>query len=82
MERLECVQYYLDNLLILSNDSFEDHMNKVDTALSRLNQASLKVRAKKCNFGMTELEYLGFVISRKEIKPMAKKSKLHLMLNS
>ena len=73
MERLECVQYYLDNLLILSNDSFEDHMNKVDTALSRLNQASLKVRAKRCNFRMTELEYLDFVMSCEGIKPNAKK---------
>ena len=79
MEGLEYIQCYLDDLLILSNRSFDDHMDKVDNVMSRLNQAGLKVRAKKCNFAMTELEYLGFVISREGIKPMAKK--VQAMLN-
>ena len=48
-------------------------MDKVDNVLPRLNQIGLKIRAKKCNFAMTELKYLGFVISHEGIKLMAKK---------
>ena len=79
IEGLECVQCYLDDLLILSNASFRGHIDKVDAVLSRLNQAGLKVRAKKYNFGMTKLEYLGFIVSCEGIKPMAKK--VQAMLN-
>ena len=47
--------------------------------MSRLNQVGLKVRAKKCNFAIIELEYLGFIISYEEIKPIEKK--VQAMLN-
>ena len=52
IEGLECVQCYLDNLLILSNGSFEDHIDEADTVLPALNQAGLKVNeisCKKCD---------------------------------
>ena len=57
----------------MSNEPFEDYMDKVDNVMSRLNQAGLKIRAKKYNFAIIKLEYLGFIISCKEIKPMVKK---------
>ena len=79
MEELEYVQCYLDDLLILSNKSFKDYIDKVDNMISRLNQVGLKIRAKKYNFAMIKLEYLGFVIFCERIKPMAKK--VQAMLN-
>ena len=54
-------------------------MDEVDTVLSRMSQAGLKVRAKKCNFRMTKLECLGFIIFFKGIKPITKK--VRAMLN-
>jgi hypothetical protein len=45
------------------------------TAFSRLQQAGLKVNAKKSSFGAHELEYLGYKIARTGIMPITKKVK-------
>ena len=46
MSSLEYVKTYLDNLLILSNGNFEDHLSKVGKVLQRLSCAGLKVHRK------------------------------------
>ena len=79
MEGLEFVRCYLDDLLILSNETYDDHLEKIEAVLQRLQKAELKIRAKKCAFAMQDLEYLGYHISRKGIKPMYKK--VQAMLN-
>ena len=38
---LEYVRTYNDYLLIISNKSFEDHINKLDEVLSKLNQKGI-----------------------------------------
>ena len=37
---LEYVRAYIDDLLIISNGSFEDHLNKVKVVLKKLKAAS------------------------------------------
>ena len=44
---LEYVRTYIDDLLIISNKSFEDHINILDKVLSHLNQKGFKVNAKR-----------------------------------
>ena len=73
IEGLEFVCCYLDNLLILSNSTHDDHLSKISTVLQRLQQAGLKIHAKKCAFAIPELEYLEYYISRKGIKPIQQK---------
>jgi Reverse transcriptase (RNA-dependent DNA polymerase) len=73
MEGLEFVRTYLDDLLCLTKDTFEDHLEKLDRVLSRLRQAGLKVNAAKSFFARHELEYLGYWITREGIQPMPKK---------
>ena len=46
MSGIEYVRTYLDDLLILSNGNFADHLKKIDTVLNRLNGAGLKVHIK------------------------------------
>ena len=82
MEGLEFVRCYLDDLLILSNGTYDDHLSKIDTVLQRLQQAGLKTRAKKCAFAMPELEYLGYHVSRKGIKPLYKKVQAMLKIQT
>ena len=41
--------------------------------LQRLQKAGLKVNAKKSKFCRTEVEYLGYLVTREGIKPQAKK---------
>ena len=47
---LEYVRIYIDDLLIISNKSFEDHINKLDKVLSKLNQKGFKINAEKYFF--------------------------------
>ena len=60
IEGLEFIQYYLDDLLILSNGSCDDHLSKVKMTLQYLYGGGLKVCAKKYKFAKSELEYLDY----------------------
>ena len=65
---LDYVRTYIDDLLIISNKSLEDHSKKLDKALNKLQLAGFNVNAEKSFFAKNELGYLGFKISRQGIK--------------
>jgi len=56
-----CVAY-LDNILIFSQN-LTDHRRHVRTILKRVEETGLTLKASKCEFHTTEIEYLGYVIS-------------------
>ena len=64
---LEYVRIYIEDLLIISNKSFEDHFKNLDKELSKLNQKGFKVNAEKFFFTRNELEYVEFRITRQGI---------------
>ena len=72
---LEFVRCYIDDLLVITKGSFEHHLNELQTVLTRLRAAGLKVNATKSFFARSELEYLGYWISRSGISPVPKKIK-------
>ena len=80
MMSLEYVRTYLDDLLIISNGSFEDHLDKLKVVFQRLSDAGLKVNADKCTFCADEIEYLGYVLTRDGIKPQKNKVQAILAL--
>ena len=69
----EYVRTYIDDLLIISNNSYDDHLNKLDTVLNKLQKSGFKVNAEKSFFCQSELEYLGFKITREGIMPLPDK---------
>jgi len=73
MADLEYVNAYIDDLLIISKDSFENHLQKLRVVLERLEKAGLKVNAAKSTFGVHQCDYLGYVLTREGIKPQKKK---------
>ena len=77
MDGLEYVRAYIDNLLCISKGTWEDHLEKLEEVLKRLQEAGLKVNAKKSFFGRGELEYLGYWITRKGIMPVTQESGSH-----
>ena len=79
MQGLEYVRTYIDDLLVITKGSYEDHLNKLETVMDKLSEAGLKVNANKSFFDKSELEYLGFWLTREGIKPLAKK--VEAMLN-
>ena len=47
MEALEYVQAYIDNLMVISRGTLEDHLVKLNKVLKRLHDAVLKVNSTK-----------------------------------
>ena len=60
---------YLDDVAIFSCD-FESHMSHIDTVLSRIRQAGLRVKASKCQWMQGKVMYLGHLIGQREIQPL------------
>lgn len=56
------VVIYLDDILIYSVDP-KDHVTHVRRVLQLLSDAQLQVNLDKCQFGVTKVEFLGYVIS-------------------
>ena len=73
MESLEFARTHLDDILCLSKGNFNKHLKDVEKALIRLKKASLKVNVSKSSFGKTEIDYLGYVVTRDGIKHQQKK---------
>ena len=70
---LEFARAYLDDLLLVTKGDFNEHLVQLEQALTRLSEAGLKINASKSSFCQTELEYLGYWITRNGICPVAKK---------
>jgi hypothetical protein len=81
MEALEYVRAYIDNLLVITRGTLEDHLDKLREVLRRLCEAGLKVNAEKSFFCTHEIEYLGYILTRGRIKPQPKKVQAILALN-
>jgi Reverse transcriptase (RNA-dependent DNA polymerase) len=60
MDGLDDVRAYIDDCLIISKGTYEDHLADVDKVLQRLKDAGLKVNANKSAFAQAQLEYLGY----------------------
>ena len=45
LNSLEYVRTYIDDLLIITNESFEDHINKLDKVINKSKQKSFKLNA-------------------------------------
>ena len=82
MADLEFVRTYIDDLLCLTKGTFDDHLEKLERVLLRVQQAGLKVNAKKSFFAKAELEYLGYWITRSGIKPLPEKVKAILKIET
>jgi Reverse transcriptase (RNA-dependent DNA polymerase) len=70
---LEFIRTYIDDLLVITKSDWQDNLRHLDIIFKCLQEAGLKVNARKSFFGKEELEYLGYWISRAGIQPIAKK---------
>ena len=64
---------YIDDLLVLCKNRFENHIKQLRIIFVRLRSEGLKVNSHKCSFWLKEIPYLGYVITREGIKPDPKK---------
>jgi hypothetical protein len=71
----------MDDLLIITRRSLDEHLQRMETVLTRLCDTGLKVNAAKSSFCAHEIEYLGYILTREGIKPQPKKVQAILALN-
>ena len=81
MESLEYVRAYIDDLLVITRGTLEDHLEKLNEVHRRLRDAGFKVNATKSFFCTHETEYLGYILAREGIKPQQKKVQAILVIN-
>jgi hypothetical protein len=55
---MEYVKTYLDDLLILTNNSFKDHLLKLEMVLARLSTSGMRVIISKSKFFAEKIEYM------------------------
>ncbi len=81
MASLEFVRAYMDDLLIITRQTLDEHLQRMETVLTRLCDAGLKANAAKSLFCAHEIEYLGCILTREGIKSQPKKVQAILALN-
>ena len=67
-------QVYIDDIAVFSS-SWEDHCKHIGIVLGRLKQAGLTANIKKCQWGQTQVEFLGHVVGRGMVSPAELKVK-------
>ncbi len=81
MATLEYVRAYIDNLLVITKGSLDDHLGKLRQVFIRLHIAGLKINATKSVFCAQETEILGYILTRGGMKPQPNKVQAILTLN-
>ena len=70
---LSFVHAFIDDVIITSNGTYEDHINKVSQVLDRLATKNLQVNVLKSFWAVDTVEYLGFILMPEGIRPQPKK---------
>jgi hypothetical protein len=63
---------YIDDVLVFAR-SFQEHCERLDAVLGRIEEAGLKLKPSKCEFGTSEVNYLGFQVTDKGVRPSPRK---------
>ena len=71
---ISCVFVYLDDILVASSSPHE-HIQDLKNVCNRLQQYGLTIRLEKCLFGVSEIDFLGHLISKDGSVPLPTKVK-------
>lgn len=72
VEGLDFVFPYIDDFLIASSN-MEEHKQHLKQLFTRLNEYGVVINPEKCEFGKTEISFLGYIINENGIRPSTEK---------
>jgi hypothetical protein len=75
------IKVYLDDILITSNGTFEEHAAIMEKVRDILQKANFRANLRKCYFGESKIDYLGYDITRDGIQPQPNKVEAILKLS-
>ena len=58
---------YLDDILVFFK-TMKEHVNHIERVLEQLNKRDLQLKSEKCEFHKEDVDFLEFVVERKEIR--------------
>ena len=64
------IYVFLDEILVVTKGSKEDHNNVIQTVLTKLNKANVRLKREKCKFAQKEIEWLGYKLTQTGISPI------------
>ena len=70
------VLVYIDDILVITKGTYQDHLKVVELTLTKLEKVGMQLNVDKSFFATHEVDYLGYIISRKGIKTQPKKVKI------
>ena len=71
---------FLDDILIITKGSSDDHGADIDKVLSRVDKENLAIKIEKCKFAKPNITWLGYRITQPGITPTVKKTDTMLNL--
>jgi hypothetical protein len=63
------VAVYLDDVIIYTKGTFENHLDHLQQVFNKIREANLKIKLKKCFFCSLNIGFLGHVVGRDGIRP-------------
>ena len=78
-EGMVYVLVYIDDILIITKGTFEQHLEAVKRVLVKLLKVGMQLKVDKSYFATIEVDYLGFIINRQGITPHS--SKVHIIVD-
>ena len=72
LQGLDKAFVYLDDILLFS-ETEEEHVKLIEEVLKRLSENHMPLSVEKCQFGVSEVEYLGYLVNSQGIKPLQRK---------
>ena len=74
LANVNSVFVYIDDILIVTKGTKQQHVNKVREVMRILDDANLQLKAGKCIIAQDSIEWLGFELTRTGISPINTKS--------
>ena len=67
------LRVYIDYVLVITKNCFEDHLKSLDRVLQRRTETGLKLNAEKSFLRRTEMEYFSFWVSNNGVRLISSK---------
>ena len=79
---MENVLINIDDILVVTHGSFEEHLEILEEVFNRLIKKGMQVHPRKCDWFKEEVDYLGYVINKEGIRPQTNKIDKMLAIES
>ena len=82
LDGINSTNAFLDDIILISKGTLEKLENEIDKTLKRLDKENLAISLHKCEFGITQITWLGYKINSEGITPTKRKTDAIIQLEN